>query len=82
MQEHRATQVHRKCRLHLRAQDAHAPCQNQQHNEWKYLISKTGTLGDGSFVGTQSSGSFKLTGLTLPLNTELKVVAIVNPLED
>lgn len=51
-------------------------------NEWKYLISKTGTLGDGSFVGTQSSGSFKLTGLTLPLNTELKVVAIVNPLED
>jgi len=23
-------------------------------NEWKYLISKTGTLGDGSFVGTQS----------------------------
>lgn len=51
-------------------------------NEWKYLTSKTGTLGDGSFVGTQSSGSFKLTGLTLPLNTELKVVAIVNPLED
>lgn len=51
-------------------------------NEWKYLISKTGTLGDGSFVGTQSSGSFKLTGLTLPLNTELKVVAIANPLAD
>jgi hypothetical protein len=51
-------------------------------NEWRYLTSKTGTLGDGSFVGTQSSGSFKLTGLTLPLNTELKVVAIVNPLKD
>lgn len=51
-------------------------------NEWKYLTSKTGTLGDGSFVGTQSSGSFKLTGLTLPLNTELKVVAIANPLAD
>lgn len=51
-------------------------------NEWKYLTSKSGTLGEGGFVGTQSSGSFKLTGLTLPLNTELKVVAIANPLED
>lgn len=52
----------------------------KEGNEWKYLTSKSGTLGDGSFVGDQSSGSFKLTGLTLPLNTDLKVVAIANPL--
>ncbi|WP_455636360.1 hypothetical protein [Parabacteroides sp.] len=50
------------------------------NGKWEYLTSKPGHLGDGSFVGTQSSGSFKLTGLTLPLNTELKVVAIANPL--
>lgn len=52
----------------------------KEGNEWKYLTSKSGTLDDGSFVGEQSSGSFKLTGLTLPLNTDLKVVAIANPL--
>ena len=52
----------------------------KEGNEWKYLTSKSGTLGDGSFVGEQSPGSFKLTGLTLPLNTDLKVVAIANPL--
>lgn len=52
----------------------------KEGNEWKYLTSKSGILGDGSFVGDQSSGSFKLTGLTLPLNTDLKVVAIANPL--
>lgn len=48
---------------------------------WEYLTSRYGALGEDGFTGTQSSGKFTLSGLTLPINTDLKVVAIVNPLD-